>query len=108
MQDLQSPHSKPADGRFNGKVWDFVVLMLLGVFWGLSFSLARMSTETGLHPLAINYWTCLISTVMLILYCLIGRQPLPLQKNFIFLYVVCGILGSVVPGTLYFLSLIHI
>tara|TARA_B100000029_G_scaffold479388_1_gene526407 strand:+ start:2471 stop:3409 length:939 start_codon:yes stop_codon:yes gene_type:complete len=108
MQDLQSSHSKPADGRFNGKVWDFVVLMLLGVFWGLSFSLARMSTETGLHPLAINYWTCLISTVMLILYCLIARQPLPLQKNFILLYVVCGILGSVVPGTLYFYAASHV
>ena len=108
MQDLQSSHSKPAGGRFNGKVWDFVVLMLLGVFWGLSFSLARMSTETGLHPLAINYWTCLISAVMLILYCLIGKQPLPLQKNFILLYVICGILGSVVPGTLYFYAASHV
>ena len=45
---------------------------------------------------------------MLILYCLIGRQPLPLQRNFIFLYFVCGILGSVVPGTLYFYAASHV
>jgi len=108
MQDFQTSHPTHAGDRFSGKVWDFVVLLLLGVFWGLSFSLARMSTETGMHPLAINYWTCLISTVMLILYCLIGRQPLPLQRNFIFLYFVCGILGSVVPGTLYFYAASHV
>ena len=108
MQDSQTSQQKRARVKLSGKLWDFIVLLLLGVFWGLSFSLARMSTETGLHPLAINYWTCLISVVMLILYCLIGRQPLPLQKNFILLYIVCGILGSVVPGTLYFYAASHV
>jgi len=108
MQDSQTSQQKRARVKLSGKLWDFIVLLLLGVFWGLSFSLARMSTETGLHPLAINYWTCLISVVMLILYCLIGRQPLPLQKNFILLYIVCGILGSVIPGTLYFYAASHV
>ncbi len=108
MQDSQAPQQKHARGRLDGKVWDFVVLLLLGVFWGLSFSLARMSTETGLHPLTINYWTCLISTVTLIAYCIISRQPLPLKRNFIFLYVICGILGSVIPGTLYFYAASHV
>jgi drug/metabolite transporter (DMT)-like permease len=108
MQHSQTSQQKRARVKLSGKLWDFIVLLLLGVFWGLSFSLARMSTETGLHPLAINYWTCLISVVMLILYCLIGRQPLPLQKNFILLYIVCGILGSVIPGTLYFYAASHV
>ena len=108
MQDSQSPKEKTAAYGLSGKVWDFVVLILLGVFWGLSFSLARMSTETGLHPLAINYWTCLISTLMLLVYCIIGKQRLPLQKNFLFLYIVCGILGSLIPGTLYFYAASHV
>tara|TARA_Y100001934_G_scaffold90393_1_gene111921 strand:- start:16 stop:954 length:939 start_codon:yes stop_codon:yes gene_type:complete len=108
MQDSQfSQHKRPST-KLRGKVWDFFILLLLGVFWGLSFSLARMSTETGLHPLTINYWTCLISAVMLIAYCIIGRQPLPLQRNFIFLYFICGILGSVIPGTLYFYAASHV
>ena len=108
MQDPQVPQKKSTVYGFSGKVWDFVVLILLGVFWGLSFSLARMSTETGLHPLAINYWTCLISTLMLLVYCIIGKKRLPLQKNFIFLYIVCAILGSVIPGTLYFYAASHV
>ncbi|MEE3288560.1 MAG: DMT family transporter [Pseudomonadota bacterium] len=108
MQDPQVPKEKSTVYGFSGKVWDFVVLILLGVFWGLSFSLARMSTETGLHPLAINYWTCLISTLMLLVYCIIGKKRLPLQKNFIFLYIVCAILGSVIPGTLYFYAASHV
>ncbi|MCH1521238.1 MAG: DMT family transporter [Arenicellales bacterium] len=108
MEGSQVPQQKLARVKLSDKVWDFVVLLLLGVIWGLTFSLARMSTETGLHPLTINYWTCLISAVMLIAYCIIGRQPLPLQKNFIFLYVICGILGSVIPGTLYFYAASHV
>ena len=108
MQDSQAPQQKHARVKSSDKVWDFVVLLLLGIIWGLSFSLARMSTETGLHPLTINYWTCLISAVMLIAYCIISRQPLPLQRNFIFLYVICGILGSVIPGTLYFYAASHV
>ena len=108
MEGSQVPQQKLARVKLSDKVWDFVVLLLLGVIWGLTFSLARMSTETGLHPLTINYWTCLISAVMLIAYCIIGRQPLPLQKIFIFLYVICGILGSVIPGTLYFYAASHV
>jgi len=74
----------------------------LGIIWGLAFSLARMSTESGMHPLAINYWTCLLGALLLLLYCAVTRQGLPLKRKFLFLYIVCGLLGSVIPGTLYF------
>jgi drug/metabolite transporter (DMT)-like permease len=79
-----------------------VMLLFLGIVWGLSFSLARMSTEEGFHPLTINYWSCLLAAIFLCLFCLFTKQRVPLQRPFPFLYVSCGILGIVVPGTLYF------
>ena len=84
------------------KVVSIMLLLFLGVVWGLSFSLARMSTEGGLHPLTINYWSCLLAAIFLCLFCLFTKQRVPLQHPFPFLYISCGILGMVVPGTLYF------
>ena len=84
------------------KIWNFTILILLGISWGFSFSLARMSTEGDFHPLAINYWMCIVSTICLGFFCLITRKRVPLTKHYLRLYVICGLLGSVIPGTLYF------
>lgn len=84
------------------KIWNFTILILLGIFWGLSFSLARMSTEGDFHPLAINYWMCIVSAICLGFFCFITRKRIPLTKHYLGLYVLCGLLGSVIPGTLYF------
>ena len=89
-------------GFFASKLWHFVILLLLGVFWGLSFSLARMSTENQMHPLSINLWAIIVSTIGLAIFCLATGRRVPLQKHYVILYVICGLLGSVIPGTLYF------
>ncbi len=87
---------------FSSKAWPFVILILLGVFWGLSFSLARMSTEDAMHPISINYWACITSTVGLLIFCGLTGRPIRKEKVFLQLYFICGLLGSVIPGTLYF------
>ena len=102
MKDSVLPTEQPKARAHSRRLWHFMVLVALGIIWGLSFSLARMSTESGMHPLVINYWTCLLGALLLLLYCAVTRQPLPLKKEFLFLYIVCGLLGSVIPGTLYF------
>ncbi len=108
MKDSLFQYRERGAGSHGNKLWNLAVLLLLGVLWGLAFSLARMSTETGIHPIAINYWTCLIGALLLVLYCVVTRQRVPLQRNFLFLYIVCGVLGSVIPGTLYFYAASHV
>ena len=74
----------------------------MGILWGLSFSLAKMATEGGAHPIGINYWVCLIGAAVLISGSFILRRPLPLRRDVLIVCTVCGVLGSVIPGTAYF------
>ena len=100
-QSIATNSSQPG-GVTNKRPWAWLVLLFLGVAWGLSFSLARMSTEGGAHPLGINYWVSLIGALLLLVVNSFKGRRLPLKKNYLFLYVICGLLGSVIPGILYF------
>jgi drug/metabolite transporter (DMT)-like permease len=84
------------------------VLLLLGVTWGGSFSLAKIAVEEGAHPLGVNFWQTLIGATLLISYLLVTRQPLPTGRKYLSFYLICGFLGSVVPGLLYFYAIMHI
>ena len=80
----------------------------MGILWGLSFSLAKMSTEGGAHPIGINYWCCLVGAAVLISGGIIVRRPLPLRRDVLIVCTVCGVLGSVIPGIAYFYAASHV
>ena len=85
-----------------GRAWAWLLLLSMGVVWGLTFSLAKIAAEGGGHPIGINYWMSLIGAVILGMLSLVTRQKLPLKRDNILFYAVCGLLGSIVPGVLYF------
>jgi drug/metabolite transporter (DMT)-like permease len=91
-----------------GQNWSWILLLFLGIAWGGSFSLAKIAVAEGAHPLGVNYWQSLIGATVLICYLLATRQPLPTGRNYLSFYLICGFLGSVVPGLLYFYAVIHI
>jgi drug/metabolite transporter (DMT)-like permease len=84
----------------NSRAW--LLLGFMGILWGLSFSLAKMATEGGAHPIGINFWCCLIGAAVLISGSFILRRPLPLRRDVLIVCTVCGVLGSVIPGIAYF------
>ena len=88
--------------------WPWLVLLILGVAWGGSFSLAKIAMEEGAHPLGVNYWQSLIGAAILISYLVLTRQSLPIGRNYLSFYLICGFLGSIIPGLLYFYAVIHI
>jgi drug/metabolite transporter (DMT)-like permease len=70
--------------------------------------LAKIAVEEGAHPLGVNYWQSLIGAALLISYLLVTKQSLPTGRNYLSFYLICGFLGSVVPGLLYFYAIVHI
>ena len=93
---------------YRNNVLTWVILLITGVGWGGSFSLAKIAVTNQGHPLGINYWQSLIGSAILLLYLVLTRQRLPLERSYILVYVVCGALGSAIPGVLYFYAIIHV
>ncbi|HIG14164.1 MAG TPA: DMT family transporter [Gammaproteobacteria bacterium] len=108
MVDPYVTHSTLAHPPRAKRLGSLLILLFLGIVWGLSFSLARMATESGIHPVMINYWSCLIGASLLSPYCLFTKQIPPITRSLVGFYLICALLGSVIPGTLYFYAAAHV
>lgn len=86
----------------------WIILLVTGFVWGVTFSLAKMATETGAHPLGISWWQSLIGTGVLITYCIVFRQSISLKPRNLLFYLACALLGSAVPNSLYFFAAPHV
>ncbi len=82
--------------------WPWVILLLAGGAWGSTFSLARIATSENAHPLGINLWHAAIGAATLLLYNLLRRRRIPLGRDCLTFYAVAGLLGTVIPNTLFF------
>ncbi len=86
----------------------YVLLLVMGVVWGCTFSLAKLATEGGAHPLGLSLWQGLLGGALLFAVCL-ARGKLPqISRRHAGFYLVCGLLGTVLPGTLFFYAAPHV
>ncbi len=90
------------DRRLPGRVMPFVWLLLMGVMWGATVSLAKIATEGGAHPLGLTLWQGIGGGTFLLALCWSRRRRLPLDPTHLKFYLVCGLLGVSIPGTLLF------
>jgi drug/metabolite transporter (DMT)-like permease len=88
------------------RLW--AILLFAGVLWGATFSLARIATEGGAHPLGISLWQAVFGVILLTAVDGARRRWLPLDRPHLRFYVVCGLLGTAIPGTLYFYAAPHL
>lgn len=91
-----------AEKSFIERFMAWIILIVVGGVWGVTFSLAKLATETGAHPLGVSFWQSLIGSGILIIYCLVFRQKIPLNRSNLLFYAVCALTGSAIPNTLYF------
>jgi drug/metabolite transporter (DMT)-like permease len=86
----------------------WAILLVMGMAWGLSFSLARIAATSGIHPFSITFWEALGAGGALILVCILRRRPIPLSRELVLLYVVAGAVGMVVPNAVFFYAAAHV
>lgn len=84
------------------------ILLIMGLAWGLSFSLARIAATAGIHPLSITFWEAAGAGGILVAVCLARRRPIPVSRELLLLYVVSGLLGMVVPNAVFFYAAAHV
>ncbi|MDH3743285.1 MAG: DMT family transporter [Hyphomicrobiales bacterium] len=86
----------------------WLMLLATGGIWGITFSLAKLVTEAGAHPLGISWWQAVIGGGLTLAYSVLRKAVPPLTRQHAIFYLVCGALGTAIPGTLFFYAAPHI
>jgi len=87
------------------KAWS--ILIIMGMGWGLTFSLGRIAAVGGVHPLSITFWEAAIAAILLVAFSVAGRRRIPVSGELILLYIAAGLLGLVLPATIFYYAAAH-
>ncbi|MFC1681590.1 DMT family transporter [Pseudomonadota bacterium] len=86
----------------------YLLVFYSGGTWGITFSLARIATEGGAHPLGLTFWQTFGGGLTLLAVCAArGKWPV-LDRRHLFIYLIIGSIGSLIPGTLFFMAAAHV
>ncbi len=97
--DAHTPHGAPTS---KPGAWSWTLLVFGGGIWGVTFSLAKLATAAGAHPFGITLWQGMLGGVLLLGFTMARRRSLVLSRPFLTFYLVCGLLGTAIPSTLFF------
>ena len=92
--------------RPHARYW--AVLFFGGLIWGVTFSMAKIATEGGAHPIGLNIWQSFLGFVILCGGMLLRGERIPVSRKHLGFYAVCGFFGTALPGVLYFYAAIHV
>lgn len=77
----------------------WAALIFIGVGWGITGPLSKLSVSTGNHPIGIVFWNCVIGSAVLTGMLAATGRRLPLSRPYLIFFMVCGFLGTALPNT---------
>lgn len=86
----------------------WMVLLIMGLVWGLSFSFGKIAATGGAHPLSISLWQCLTASVLLVALACAQRRRFAVTPKLARFYITIGLLGLVVPTALFYYAASHV
>lgn len=100
---------KISSSRFNLTVTiPYILVLLCGLFWGLNFPLARMTVESGIHPIGLTFWQSFGGGMVLLSYCILSRRRIAFDKTSLIHALVIALCGTAIPSTIYFYAADHL
>jgi len=90
------------------RIWAWGILLFLGTVWGLSFSLMKIVVSGGAHPFGVSLWQSLLGSLFLVSFTIIRRKKIPLHKQALLFYLICGLIGNAIPSVLFYTSAIKL
>lgn len=88
--------------------YSLVLLLLLGITWGSGYVIARIATLNGIAPLAYSFWQSVGPAIFLTVLILVKRLSLPLTKQHVKYYLLCGLIGIALPNTNMYFAAPHL
>ncbi|OUR77818.1 hypothetical protein A9Q83_09890 [Alphaproteobacteria bacterium 46_93_T64] len=83
-------------------------VLIFGVLFGATISMAKVAANHGIQPLSLVFWQMLAGGLLLALTAAFKKQPLKFSPRYLRYYFVAGILGNALPTTLAFTASIKI
>ncbi len=104
-----APFAAPRGTTTREALVAWAILLVAGLSWGATYSLAKIAaTQEGAHPLGIALWQGAVGVAILGLVEMVRRRKLPLDRAHLGFYLICGLLGTAIPSTLYFYAAPHL
>ncbi len=82
----------------------YVLLLFMGMAWGLGVSLSKMAITSGGHPVGLALWQVIVSGGMLLAFGLFRFRPSLPRPNVIGFSLFCGAVGVGFPAIALFWS----
>lgn len=83
------------------RLFPYLLIILTGVIWGGTFSLALIATSGGAHPLGITIWQITVTVLLFMCLCMFGKIPL-FQRKHIRHYLFIAVSGVTLPSLAYY------
>ncbi len=84
----------------------YILILLSGVLWGMTFSLGRIATSGHAHPIGLGFWQALGGGLALLVFCRLRRRRFYVHQflhraNFRHACFI-ALFGTAIPATFYF------
>lgn len=86
------------EGRFHTGLVSYILLLFMGLAWGLMISMQKLSTIHGAHPIGLGFWMVVTSAVILCVPVLIKYPPKRFRMDVFLFCLFCGIVGIGFPS----------
>ena len=90
------------------RAWIYFAVVFCGGIWGLVPSLAKTAVEDGAHAFGLTWWQAFGGGGLMLAIMLLRGKRLPLDRQHLQFYAVCGIAGTIVPTVILFYSAHHV
>ena len=85
-----------------------LILLIVGVSWGLTAPLSKIAVSTGHHFLGLLIWQIIIMILSLGLIQIFRKKKLPLNLNCFWRYVLVALLGTILPNSIMYKAYFHL
>ena len=87
---------------FKRNLLPYTIVLITGVIWSTTFSLAKIATANGAHPIGLAFWHALGGALIMVVICAARKTWPETTRVTLFRIVVIALIGTALPGTLYF------
>ena len=87
---------------------NFLILIILGLGWGLSFTLGKIAITAGGTPIGLTFWQSLFSGLILLAYVFFRHGKIIIPKKMFLPIVIVTFLSVVIPNIIFYACVEHL